>query len=240
MTISRNLLCVCGVLATLGLPGGAMAQNLVTNGDFEFTDNPFIGGPNGDKQFFTAARPTGWLGGGGLTFLAAPRTADDAAKYLAVWGAFPASSGPGDSGGNFVMADGDPTWAGAFSQWITIPSAGDYNVTFAQAAGQQYLYNGATTERWRVSLGSAGTQMSTLMSIPSHGVHPWQSELMTFNVPAAGSYLLEFLAVGTPAGLPPISFLDNVGVYAVPTPGTLAAVGVGLLGSAGRRRRPTP
>jgi hypothetical protein len=235
MTISRTLVGLTGALAALWAPGGAVAGNLVLNGGFELTNNPFTGGLNGDKMPFVNAAPTYWTGGGGLTFLAAPGTADDTTKYLTVWGAFPTSSGPGISGGNFVMADGDPTWSASFSQMLTIPTAGLYTVNFEQAAGQEVNYSGPTTERWQVTLGSAGTQLSSLMSTPSHGVTPWQSESLTFNVPSAGNYLLEFLAVGTPSGLPPISFLDNVSV--LPTPTTLAVAGMTLLGSVGRRAR---
>jgi hypothetical protein len=234
MKISRTLVGLAGALGALWAPGGATASNLVLNGGFELTDNPFNGAPNGDKQFFTTAKPSHWTGGGGLTFLAASRTADRG-DWLSVWGPFPWSSGPGDSGGNFVLADGDPTWSGAFSQMLTIPTPGLYQVTFDQAAGQEINYSGPTTEQWQVTLGSAGTQLSSLMSTPSHGVTPWQSESLTFNVPTAGNYLLEFLAKGTPSGVPPVCFLDNVCV--VPTPATLAVVGVTLLGSVGRRRR---
>lgn len=237
MKITRNLVGVCGALAALGGPGRALASNLVFNGGFELTNNPFNGALNGDKTPFVTAAPTGWsIGTGGLTFLCAPGTADDPAKYLAVWGPFPTSSGPGISGGNCVLQDGDPTYSRTISQMLTIPSAGLYEVTLDQAAGQQYLYNGTTTERWQVTLGSAGTQYTSLMSIASHGVNPWQSESLTFSVPSAGSYLLQLMAVGTPSGEPPISFIDNVGVSAVPAPATLAVIGVGLLGSAGRKR----
>ncbi|MCC6426610.1 MAG: PEP-CTERM sorting domain-containing protein [Phycisphaerales bacterium] len=238
MKFARTVAVIAGSLAALSAADSATAANLVYNGGFEIVNNTtFVPGMNGSKMSFPTAAPDGWAGGSGLTFLAAPGTADDAAKYLAVWGPFPTSSGPGASGGNFVLADGDPAWSGKFSQVIAIPAAGAYNVSFAQAAGQQLNYHGATTERWRVSLGSAGTQLSTLMSIPSHGINPWQSELMVFNVPSAGNYLLEFLAIGTPSGLPPIVFLDNVSVEAVPGPASLALVGLGVLGSVARRRR---
>lgn len=238
MKIARTSAVVAGALAALGVLGSASGSNLVYNGGFEILNNPsFVPGLGGSKMGFATAAPDGWSMPGGLTFVAAPGTADDSAKYLAVWGPFPTSSGPGSSGGNFVMQDGDPPWSFPILQTLSIPSAGLYNVTFKQAAGQENNRTGATTEQWRVSLGSAGTQFSTLMSTPSHGVTPWQSESLVFNVASAGSYVLELMAVGTPSGVPPISFIDDVSVEAVPTPASLALVGVSVLGSVVRRQR---
>lgn len=238
MKIARTVAILSGALAAMVAASGANGSNLVYNGGFEIVNNTsFIPGLGGSKMDFATALPDGWNKPGGLTFLAAPGTADDGAKYLAVWGTFPTSSGPGSSGGNFVMQDGDYRYSSPITQMLTIPSAGLYAVTFDQAAGQQLYYNGPTTERWQVTLGSAGTQLSSLMSTPSHGVIPWQSETLVFNVPSAGSYLLQLMAVGTPVGLPPISFIDNVGVDAVPAPASLAMVALGMLGSVARRQR---
>jgi hypothetical protein len=113
-------------------------------------------------------------------------------------------------------------------------------VTFIEAAGQEVNFSGPTTEQWQVSFAGS-TQLGPLMSTPSHGFTPWHSVKLTFTVPAAstGSEVLTFLALGTPSGIPPIAFLDDVGVNVVPEPGSLAVVGIGLLGSvvAGRLHR---
>jgi hypothetical protein len=53
--------------------------------------------------------------------------------------------------------------------------------------------------------------------------------------------VLTFLAVGTPGGAPPISFLDGVSLTAVPEPASWALMlaGFGLVGLAARRRTTT-
>lgn len=50
---------------------------------------------------------------------------------------------------------------------------------------------------------------------------------------------LSFLAVGTPAGVPPFSLLDGVSMVAVPEPQTwgMLGLGLGLVGFAARRRK---
>jgi len=66
------------------------------------------------KDTFTNVKPTGWTGGSGLIFIDKPGTADDG-SYLSVYGPFP---NPPVTG-NFVEADGNPNFAGSFSQTIT-------------------------------------------------------------------------------------------------------------------------
>ena len=205
------------------------AANLVTNGSFESTTAT-------DKDYF-AGKVTGWSGGNNLTFIDFPGTADDPAKYLTVYGPFPATS---PDGGNFVEADGDGGFAGAFFQTIDNLVVGkSYTLTFYQAAGQQLGFTGSTTEQWQVSFGS-DTQFSSLYSLPQGGVGPWQQQTMTFTASVA-SQVLTFLAVGTPGGTPPISFLDgvNLSLSAVPEPASWAMMigGFGLVGGAMRRRR---
>ena len=222
---SQNLI---AALAFLAVSGSAMAApNLVANGSFETTTLTTKG------RFF--GNVAGWSGGGSATslqFLDFPGTADNG-SYLSVYGPFPATS---PDGGNFVESDGLATYSNPIYQTINGLTAGtSYNVSFYQAAGQQAGFKGSTTERWQVSLGTS-TQLSSLFSLPQGGVGPWQQQVLTFTATAA-SEVLSFLAMGTPTGTPPISFLDGVSLTAVPEPASMALLGAGLIGFGVMRQR---
>jgi hypothetical protein len=203
----------------------ASAANLVANGSFESTTLATKGTFYGNVA--------DWSGGKKLTFLNFPGTATTA--YLEVYAGFPAVS---PDGGNFVEMDGDPSYSSAIYQTIQGLTVGKtYAVTFDQAAGQQAGFHGPTTERWAVTLGST-TQLSSKYSLAQGATGPWQAQKMNFTATSA-SEVLSFLAVGTPAGQPPISFLDGVSLVAVPEPATWAMmiIGLGAMGIAARRQR---
>ena len=73
------------------------------------------------------------------------------------------------------------------------------------------------------------------MNNASHGVVPWSLETMTFQATSA-SQVLTFLAMGTPAGEPPIDLLDGMSLSA-PEPGTIVLLGSGLLALAAAKKR---
>ncbi len=211
----------------LALAGPAAATtNLVANGSFESTGVSV-------KSYF-AGNVSDWSGGTLLTFIDPPGTADNG-TYLSVDGPFPNHS---PDGGNFVEADGDPTYASAISQTIAGLTVGrSYHLTFFQAAGQQMNARGSTTERWTVSLGD-DTQLSSRYVLPHAAVGPWHEQFMNFTATST-SEVLAFLATGTPHGAPPISFLDGVSLRGgVPEPAEWAMMlaGFGLVGTGLRRR----
>lgn len=220
----KKLMLVASLMAALASTG-ASAANLVNNGNFSTTTLT-------DKGYF-AGNVAGWSGGYNLTFLDYPGTASTA--YLAVYPGFPSVS---PDGGNFAEMDGDPNYSSAIYQTLTGLTVGkDYAVNFYEAAGQQNGFTGPTTERWQVTFGNA-SKLSYEYSLPQGATGPWIAQRMDFTATAT-SQLLSFLAVGTPNGAPPISFLDGVSVVAVPEPATWAMmlVGLGAIGAAVRRRR---
>jgi hypothetical protein len=236
-------LAVIGVPAValiLGATGRADAGpvNLVTNGGFE--DN------TGGGQLTTTVTATGWTMGTsqspGYAFLFAPGTADTTGAGSSGF----VLAGPGNNnghgpqngldlspnGGYFAAlgADGKDLVLEPLTQTINNLTAGDtYQVTFYWAGAQQEsLGLGATTDQLVVGFGSV-----------SQGFTGWMTQTFFFTADST-SDVLSFMAVGTPAGLPPFVLLDGVSLMAVPEPPTLGLMGAGLIGlgiAALRRRR---
>jgi hypothetical protein len=197
----------------------------VVNGGFESWNGVTL------KAKFGAASPTAWsiANGSSLTYLADPNGHVDG-NQISVWPGLPPTS---PAGGNFVLADCDTNYSSPISQTIFGLTPGQiYDLPMLQASGQEIQFTGATTEWWEVTF--AGTTLPTpVMNTASHGFVPWHQVILTFTVPITsnGTEVLTFLAKGTPNGIPPIAFLDSVGIL-VPEPGSLLIVGVGLIVSA--------
>jgi hypothetical protein len=210
------------------------------------------------KTIFSAVNPVGWTGGTGLISIDAPGTAtvdnQTHGNAYAVYGPF-ANPPPG---GNFIQADGNPVFETSFNQVLTGLAIGQtYTLTFWQAAGQQQGFTGATTEQWIVALGGTGFVLchgcgtdptygtvdtysnpgadiatTALMSTPSQGVTGWEQVSVDLTATAA-TETLSFLAWGnngSEVNLPPTVFLAGVNSPALPEPGSLALVGIALLG----------
>jgi hypothetical protein len=223
-------------LAFLTLAMAAQASNLVVNGDFETTTN----GPN--FQFDNNTVATGWTSAG-YNFIFAPGAADTVGATgqfgnLQLWGpnngsnnGLPATS---PTGGNFVAADGAFEVAPIQQTINGLTTGNSYTVNFWWAGAQQSGFTGATTEQWQVSLGGQ-TQSTVVLNNVNHGFTGWQSQSFTYTA-TSSSEVLSFLAVGTPAGVPPFVLLDGVSLNAnssVPEPGTLTLLFGGLMGGLG-------
>lgn len=197
------------------------------------------------KNNFAAVNPTGWTGGSGLIFIDQPGNASNpnsacGSIYLQTYGCPSTLAIPG--GYNYVEADGNPEFESGFNYMVTGLTPGEtYTLSFYQAASQQTGFaNGqATTERWIVSLGTQGLQITCcgpvdpvygntdryfnndpnasivatqLMTTPSAGLTDWNYVSIELTADAS-SDLLSFLAWadnGSTVNLPPIVFLAGV------------------------------
>lgn len=156
-------------------------------------------------------------------------------------------------GGNTVAADGAVGYQVSIYTALTSLTAGQtYAVSFWWAAGQQYSFTGLTTEGWQVSLENSSqlTQVAANGTTIQDTTQPggglaqgafqgWVQD--TFDFTASGtSQVLSFLSLGTPSGQPPVVFLSDVQVSAVPEPGSMGMLAGGtifLIASVGIRRK---
>jgi hypothetical protein len=228
---------------------GALAQNLVQNGNFNQTSYVF------NNQFGTAwTQPTmqgitGWTGNGGydLYFFSGTATTNSAntqydsgyntgSEKLYGTATFTGSSPTGD---NFIALDGDPAvgGGGGISQTINGLAIGtQYTLSFVWAASQLQSKTGQTTEKLQVSLGGQVFATTPTVTNPTQSFTGWFTQAYTFTATATQE-ALSFLSQGTPSGAPPIALLTDVSVTKVPEPGTLAVLSAGLAGLMAVRRR---
>jgi hypothetical protein len=115
---------------------------------------------NQPKGAFTYVDPVGWTGGKGLIFIDGQSADESAASntYLSTYG-----NPTGSVTGNYVEADGNPSFESGFNYSVTGLTVGQtYTLTFYQGASEQSGYgliNGQpvpTTDQWIVSLGTSG------------------------------------------------------------------------------------
>ncbi|MBE7157505.1 MAG: PEP-CTERM sorting domain-containing protein [Rhodospirillales bacterium] len=210
-------------LVLLGLsPVVGRADNLVSNGNFENLKQSGVSSEFGSR--YSSQQVTGWQTGG-YNFVFTPGAADTTGapgrgRPVILWGpgsgsvnGLPATS---PSGGNFLALDGDVD-PGAVTQTINglLPNH-VATVFFNWAGAQQSGYTGPTTEQLQVSLGDQ-TQSTPVLQNVSKGFTGWQPQEFSF-LPTSATEVLSFLAIGTPAGVPPFSLLDGVTLSESPEP----------------------
>lgn len=230
-----------GVAATLvAMTSAVNSAELITNGGFEtYTSVTGIG----KERFYNNVAT--WGGGAGLTYVtnvAASGLYGPAADWM-MGVAQPVTASP--NGGNFIFQDGDPAqFHTAISQTISGLVVGStYTLTFNQAVGQEAFPAGtgglqATYGQWQIDFG-ADTVLSTLMTTSGpQGFTGWATQTYTFTA-GSSTQVLSFLALGGPAGAPPMIFLDGVSLTGlqVPEPATIGLMGAGMLALGVARRR---
>ena len=144
---------------------------------------------------------------------------------------------PGALGNDQFAIASDPSHNNAAIQQVVggLQIGDRYQLTFSQAATQQYGYSGAYTGAWQVSLGGqtlTGTTMSN-----QGGYAPWSMVTLDF-IATGTSETLSFLSTASVGASPPFLLLDDVSLADIPEPGT---VGVAVLAMGGllvaRRKR---
>jgi hypothetical protein len=207
----------------------------VVNGGFETTT---LAG-SGKFNASSAQQVTGWTSNGyNFVYTATGGDTNNGQNNaIELWGPANGSNNgltASPLGGNYLALDGAYS-VGAVSQTLSGLTVGaQTTVNFYFAGAQQSGFSGITTEQLKVSLGSQSLY-TEILTDPTHGFTGWKYESLTFTATST-TEVLSFLAIGTPAGVPPMSLLDGVSVTStspVPEPSSIALMMTGLAGFGG-------
>jgi hypothetical protein len=148
---------------SLGLAWAAHADPTLPN----LTNLNFASTANAPKGSFGYVNPSGWTGGNGLIYIDSTASFAQSAAgpvYLTTYG-----NPVGSVTGNYVEADGNPTYESGFNYVVTGLTVGQtYTLSFYQGASSQTGFgynsyigrNSPTTNRWIVSLGTSGLNIT--------------------------------------------------------------------------------
>lgn len=226
----------------------AMAQtNLITNGSFAITGGSQsyqFGTYNGYTPSGSAAGESlaGWASTSyGFVFTPTSTVAVGTYGNLSLYSATTTPSNSfnnaSPTGGNFIAED-SAFGTSPITQTVNgLVSGKAYTLGFFWAGAQQSGFSGTTTDQWQVTLGGS-TQSTAVVTDASNGFTGWMYQTFNF-VATSTSEQLSFLAIGTPAGVPPFALLTGVSLVATPEPASAALMFVGIAGLIGlswRRR----
>lgn len=245
-----KILCTALLLAAGSMGMAYASPDLIQNGDFsQTTSKP--GSAQDSAQFGSQVAYgyastqfiNNWQGNGGYALWFYDASTATGSNAYSIWGQgsnhdtglerlWAVTAPP--TGGSFVGLDGDQLLQGtnqvqaSIGQQLTGLTVGKtYAVSFDWGLGQLRSRTGDTTNALQVSFGDL-TQTTVVKANPSHDFTGWFSQTFSFTADSSSAFL-NFLAVGTPSGLPPMALLSNVSVHAVPEPPELVLFGGSLL-----------
>lgn len=151
-----------------------------------------------------------------------------------------------NQGGKFLAIDGDYGRSNV-SQTITgLDTSKTYELTFEYAGAQQGGFDGATDQKWIVTIDGQAHDVGPWTN-PSHGFTPWKDHSIKFQPTSPSSTIVFEPWSPDGTGLPPFLLLDDVKLFEStpdptpdPAPGPLPLLGAGAaLGWSRRIRRLT-